>query len=200
MMEVMDAAEIVKSFGRPRDTARHEAVLAATREILAERGYTELNFSRVATRAGVTRHLIYRWWPHRAALVSEALFGQFADHWPTTPFGSLQADLRDFITRIVEYACNPAVRAGIIGLMADGDAATDMPGLEAGTLTPLEHQLQMIVDRAIDRGEAGPGIDTRHTLNTLRGAIVMHLIADRTPPQDIVDHLTTFTTRAYKPL
>ncbi|MUM18905.1 TetR/AcrR family transcriptional regulator [Mycobacterium sp. CBMA271] len=197
MMEAMDADEIIKTSGRPRDTARHQAVLAAAREILAERGYTELNFSRVAARANVTRHLIYRWWPTRAALVSETLFGEFASDWTTTSFGNLQADLHEFISRIVEYACDPAVRAGIIGLMADSDATTDMPGLEAGTLSPLEHQLQVIIEQAIARGEAVPGIDARLTLNTLRGAIVMHLIADRTPPQDIISHLTTVMTRAY---
>ena len=44
---------------RPRDARRHEAVLAATRELLAELGYTALTFSEVAKRGGVTRQLVY---------------------------------------------------------------------------------------------------------------------------------------------
>jgi AcrR family transcriptional regulator len=194
----MSEAKDAQSAGRPRDTVRHEAVLEATRAILAERGYTDLNFSDVAGRAKVTRQLIYRWWPTRAALVSEALFSHLADDWQATSLGSLEADLHDFVTRIVEYACDPAVRAGIVGLMAEGAAATDMPGLESGTLMPLQRQLQTIIDRAIATGEATEGIDVRHTVNTLRGAVVMHLIADRTPPGEIIDHLTTLTTRAFR--
>ncbi|MEV6096521.1 TetR/AcrR family transcriptional regulator [Nocardia sp. NPDC051981] len=190
-----------RSAGRPRDTARHDAVLAATRELLAEVGYTGVNYSEVSTRAGVTRQLLYRWWPTRADLVSEALFANPEDRWPVDYPGSLAADLRVFVTALVDYALRPDVRAGILGLMSEADRITEVPGLESGTLEPLESELRTLVDRAVARGEIpqqeADSIDIRLTLNTVRGAVVMHLIADRTPPAMIVDHLTQLLRRAF---
>ncbi|MFE3000763.1 TetR/AcrR family transcriptional regulator [Nocardia sp. NPDC059246] len=202
LQDAVDARVPGRPAGRPRDTARHRAVLTATRELLGAHGYAGLNYSDIASRAGVTRQLLYRWWPNRAALVSEALFANPEDHWPARYPGPLAADLRLFIAALVDYICRPDVRAGILGLMTEADHVTDMPGLEAGTLGPLETALRTIVDAAHERGEIDCGsaeddpIDPRLTLNTLRGAVVMHLIADQTPPDLIIGHLTQLTVRA----
>ncbi|MBX6391429.1 MAG: TetR/AcrR family transcriptional regulator [Frankia sp.] len=177
--------------GRPRDARRHAAVLAATRELLANRGYPALTFSDVAERAGVTRQLVHRWWPGKAELVAEALFtAPVAAAWPTDYAGPLAADLRRLIKAMVDYACLPDVRAGIMGLMADAVPSTELRGLEDGLLGPLRRSFATLVENAVARGEAHDGIDLNLTLNTLRGAVLMHLIADFTPPEAIVDHLS----------
>ncbi|MFF0609319.1 TetR/AcrR family transcriptional regulator [Nocardia tengchongensis] len=190
-----------RSAGRPRDPARHNAVLAATRALLAEVGYTGVSYSEIAARAGVTRQLLYRWWPTRADLVSEALFANPGDRWPVNYPGSLAADLRAFVSALVDYVLRPYVRAGILGLMSEADRITEVPGLESGTLEPLESELRTLIDRAVARGEIpepeASGIDVRLTLNTVRGAVVMHLIADGTPPAVIVDHLAHLLGRAF---
>ena len=172
--------------GRPRSVERHEAVLAATRSLLAEEGYSALTFSAVARRAQVTRQLVNRWWPLKASLVSEALFGSGVEPWPTTYVGDLRADLRTFIGAIVVYGSRPDVRAGVAGLTADADADTPLPGLVEGFLVPLHDSLLALLE-ANDTRES---IDVPLTLNTIRGAVVMHLIADRTPPDVVVSHLT----------
>jgi AcrR family transcriptional regulator len=195
-VETTDDSAVARAPGRPRDMRRHARVLEVTRELLAESGYNALTFSDVATRAGVTRHLLYRWWPVRASLVAEAVFANPDDQWPTTYDGPLQDDLRTLISAMVAYASRPYVTAGIIGLMAEAGPETDLPGLETGLLDPLETSLVTLLSRARDRGEIRLDVDARLTLNTLRGAIVMHLIADRTPPTVIVDHLTALTTAA----
>jgi len=165
-------------------------VLAATRTLLASGGYSALTFSEVAQHAGVTRQLVHRWWSAKSALVSEALFTAPGTTWPTTYDGPLEADLRRFLTALVDYACRDEVRAGVIGLMSDAETVTELPGLEEGLLHPLEESLRALVDAGVERGEARPDVDVRLTLNTLRGAVTMHLIADLTPRDVIVDHLT----------
>lgn len=172
--------------GRPRSVERHEAVLAATRELLAEEGYTALSFSQVARRAGVTRQLVHRWWPLKASLVSEALFGSGVEPWPTGYTGALRADLHTFIGAIVAYGSRPDVRAGVAGLTADADADTPLPGLVEGFLVPLHASLVALLEANATRDSIDPVL----TLNTIRGAVVMHLIADRTPPDVVVAHLT----------
>ncbi|HET6153260.1 MAG TPA: TetR/AcrR family transcriptional regulator [Marmoricola sp.] len=158
----------------------------ATRELLAEDGYTALNFSLVARRAGVTRQLLYRWWPEKASLVSEAMFGSGVAPWPSDYSGDLLRDLRTFLQAVVDYACRPDVRAGVVGLMADADASTPLPGLVDGFLQPLHESLAALVAA----NDTRPGIDVALTLNTIRGAVVMHLLADQTPPDVVVAHVS----------
>lgn len=181
--------------GRPRDAQRHEAVLVATRELLNERGYA-FTFSDVANRAGVTRQLIYRWWAVKASLVSEALFAWETPQWPSAYPGPLEADLRIFVGAIVDYACRPDVRAGIAGLMADADPDTPLPGLVDGLLAPLRASLAALVDAGISRGDTRTNIDIDLTLNTIRGAVTMHLLADQTPPDVVAAHVAQLTTWA----
>jgi AcrR family transcriptional regulator len=174
-------------------------VLAATRELLAEVGYPALTFSLVAERAGVTRQLVHRWWDGRPALVSEALFTAPDVTWPTAYDGPLEADLRTFVTALVDYACRDDVRAGVTGLMAETDVDTELPGLEDGLLRPLHASLAALVETGVARGDTRPGIDVTLTLNTLRGAVTMQLLADRTRPDVVIDHLTELTSWAFRP-
>ncbi|ODQ84804.1 hypothetical protein [Mycolicibacterium holsaticum] len=132
--------------------------------------------SDVAKRAGVTRQLVYRWWAVKASLVSEALFGFGTPEWPAAYAGPLGADLRMFIGAIVDYACGPDVRAGIAGLMADAYPDTPLPGLVDGLLVPLRASLT--------------------ALNTIRGAVTMHVLADQTSPDVVVEHVTQLMTWA----
>jgi AcrR family transcriptional regulator len=47
-----------KARGRPRDAQRHSAILAATRELILEVGYTQLSIDAIAKRAGASRTTI----------------------------------------------------------------------------------------------------------------------------------------------
>jgi TetR/AcrR family transcriptional regulator, repressor for uid operon len=47
-----------------------EAILAATRRAIAERGPGKLTLSAIATAAGVSRPTLYRWFPTKDALLS----------------------------------------------------------------------------------------------------------------------------------
>lgn len=174
-------------------------MLAATRAVLAEVGYPGLTYSEVAQRAGVTRQLVYRWWPVKASLVSEALFGYGVPPWPTEHPGPLAADLRRFVQALVDYAARPDVRAGVTGLMADAGPDTPLPGLVEGLLDPLRASLAALLEAGVRRGEARSGVDVDRTLSTIRGAVTMHLIADRMESEDVVDHLSRLMAWALGP-
>jgi AcrR family transcriptional regulator len=59
--------------GRPRDPSLDDAVLGATVELLAERGYAGLRVGDVAERAGSGLGALYRRWPGKRDLVLAAL-------------------------------------------------------------------------------------------------------------------------------
>lgn len=58
---------------RRRSEKSRVAIVAATRELLLERGFDGLSIEAVAARAGVGKQTIYRWWPSRPALVADVL-------------------------------------------------------------------------------------------------------------------------------
>ena len=80
-----------------RNESSRRAVLTATLDLLQEVPYARLSIEGIATRAGVGKQTIYRWWPSKAAvlfdaflLLSEAGEGE-APQLPDT--GDLRADL-----------------------------------------------------------------------------------------------------------
>jgi AcrR family transcriptional regulator len=58
---------------RRRSEKSRTAIVTATRELLLERGFDGLTIEAVATRAGVGKQTIYRWWPSRPALVADVM-------------------------------------------------------------------------------------------------------------------------------
>ncbi|MGI9611996.1 MAG: TetR/AcrR family transcriptional regulator [Acidimicrobiales bacterium] len=59
--------------GRKQDPSRSEAILAATRELLLERGYNRFTVQDVADRSVSGVGAIYRRWPTKESLVAEAI-------------------------------------------------------------------------------------------------------------------------------
>lgn len=59
--------------GRPRSQASRDAILTATRQLLATVPLADLSIEGVAREAGVGKTTIYRWWTGKAALVLEAI-------------------------------------------------------------------------------------------------------------------------------
>src|SRR4051794_7036973 len=82
--------------GRRRDEAKDDAILLATRELLAERGFDGMTMDAVADRAGAGKATVYRRWPSKVQLTIDAIVcGRgvplSADDVPDT--GSLRSDL-----------------------------------------------------------------------------------------------------------
>ena len=163
--------------------------MAATRALLGEVGYDALTYSEVAARAGVTRQLVYRWWPAKPALVSEALFTETAGLWPSAYRGPLARDLRAFVGALVDFAQRPDVRSGLLGIMAEARDAAALPGL-AELVVGLQESFGRLLAAGEARGDVRPGVDLVLTLDTIRGAVVAHVVNDDRPRKQVVEHLT----------
>ena len=105
--------------GRRRSARSHSAIVAATQELLVERGYRELTIEGVAARAGVGKQTIYRWWPSKAALVLEAyLAGSEAVAQPPET-GALLEDVRALLQWLIDVLAGPVGGRVVPGLVAD---------------------------------------------------------------------------------
>lgn len=156
--------------GRPPDLAKRRAILDATREVLAEVGYTSMTIDAVAQRAGSNRVLIYRVWDTKLALAADALFGSMGD-FEVPDTGSLEDDLRAFIAQHVERMSGEAYLKGLPGLTVE--LLTD-PALfrwmHVRFVQPSEDGYRVILERARTRGETTADVDPRLLTRVVSGA------------------------------
>ena len=144
--------------GRPRDPGVDAAIRSAALELLGEAGYAHLTMEQVAGRAGVSKDSLYRRFPDKLALVTDALAHR-ARAVPDVPdTGSLPGDMRAFL-RALLMTRNAAGRA-LAGV--SGEVAVN-PELRAAWHRGLGGMLagcvRQILTRAAARGELAPEAD-----------------------------------------
>lgn len=88
--------------GPVRSEAARQAILHATVELLAERGYDHLSIEGIAARAGVGKQTIYRWWPSKGAVIAECLLeGMLLSERLRPPdTGDIRQDLTTWLQRV----------------------------------------------------------------------------------------------------
>lgn len=134
--------------GPHRDPDAHEAVLAATRELVDELGYKGVTMDRIATRAGVARMTVYRWWPNKAAVVTEAVADRLAPG-PAPDTGDVREDallwLRNLV-RTLTLLGDPGVVTGALTERGEPGRA-DLRDLLKAHSAPVSQLLRNGVER-----------------------------------------------------
>lgn len=186
--------------GRPPDLAKREAVLAATREVLADVGYTSMTIDAVAQRAGSNRVLIYRVWDTKLALAADALFGS-AGTFEVPDTGSLEEDLRGFIAQHVERMSGPAYLKGLPGLTVE---LLDDPDLyrwmHVRFVQPSEDGYREILERAAQRGEVAGDVDPKLLTRVVSGATTSLAQTGLLSAEDMTDVLVRILLGGLIPL
>jgi AcrR family transcriptional regulator len=171
--------------GRRRSERSHEAILAATQQLLVERSYPELTIEGIATRAKVGKQTIYRWWPSKAALVLEAyLAGQKAIPQPP-PGRSARHDVRALLGWLIAVLGEPTggrVVAGLVGdLQHDRDLAE---GFHRDVVPARREAMLAALERGRARGEIRGDADLELAVDTLHGAVFYRLLLSGEPLDD----------------
>jgi AcrR family transcriptional regulator len=170
MPNTADPSAVRRGPGRPPDLAKREAVLEATREVLADVGYTSMTIDAVAQRAGSNRVLIYRVWDTKLALAADALFGS-AGAFEVPDTGSLEEDLRGFIAQHVDRMSGPAYLKGLPGLTVELLNDPDLyRWMHVRFVQPSEDGYREILERAAGRGEIASDVDPKLLTRVVSGA------------------------------
>ncbi|HEY5023609.1 MAG TPA: TetR/AcrR family transcriptional regulator [Acidimicrobiales bacterium] len=186
--------------GRPRSTHAEQAILKATTEILEERGFPALTMEEVATRAGVGKATVYRWWSSKGTLAFDAFLARFLESQPLPDTGSLRGDLlaalRAWI-RTVKGTATGLILAGLVAeVQRDPRLADEWRERFVGVVR--DHH-RIMLERAIERSEIPPHCDTDVVLDLLYGSAYHRLLQSHLPLTDrfargvvdiIVDGLT----------
>jgi AcrR family transcriptional regulator len=129
---------------RRRSEKSRTAIVNATRELLLERGFDGLTIEAVASRAGVGKQTIYRWWPSRPALVADVML-EDADKLLASVrhTGDLAADLVAWVGRLVASLTtargSAMLRTLTVACMEHEDTAVR---LRAGFSAPLHESVR----------------------------------------------------------
>ena len=165
----MSATETTPAPGRPRDGRLDDAIVAATIELLDERGYGGLTLAAVAERAGTTTPSIYRRWSSKSDLVMAAVFRTGGDD-VVAATGDLETDVRTMVRWSLEKFGSPAGRAAIVGLLAEPAGADRNRSDE---LSDVWRRTAERLALATESGEVRPDVDAHLLMSLLSGPALM---------------------------
>jgi AcrR family transcriptional regulator len=175
---------------RPRvEGDREVEILEAALEVLADVGYDRLTMDAVAQRAKASKATLYRRWNGKVSLVIDALHHHHQHEAAAVPVdtGTLRGDLIESYCGSGGLTDKPEVAAfGAIltAIMRDPEFAA---AFRRDVVTPKLAASRAVFERAIERGEIGPGVDIDLLAPALAG-IVMHrlILVGEAPTRDIV--------------
>lgn len=139
--------------GRRRSEAGRQAILAAAFDLVADGG-SEFTIEGIASRAGVGKQTIYRWWPTKGDILLEALAERAESHIATSDRGAYPDDLHHFLAQTFDLLRIPGVRTALCSLMAEAqlDHAL-LQRFRTGFLERRRLALGQLVERAHSRGD-----------------------------------------------
>ncbi|MEU4321054.1 TetR/AcrR family transcriptional regulator [Nocardia fluminea] len=194
MRSAADAAEPAPpARSRPGGrTARiRTQVLDAVTAELAEHGYDGLSMDAVAARAGVHRATVYRRWQDVGGLLADLFDAASNQQWDPRDTGSLHGDLAALNHEIQDsFTREPSLAMALIAAsFRSEEAARALRRLWDERYT----QSEIIVERAIQRGELPSDVDAQALLIAATAPLYHHLVLLRTPPDPHLPDLAATT-------
>lgn len=174
----------------PRIERTRHAVRRATLQVLADRGYAAFTVEAVAGTARVAKSTIYRHWPTRIDLISDAL--QTLNRQPSSPEAA--ASIRDAIEHLLVHLAKAFSDSVLSSCMpALIEAAEHHPEVAAFLHKYSSTRRQTLVDlirAGVDSGDLPGYLDPDLASLALAGPIIYRRLMTPGPfPADQVDDL-----------
>jgi len=161
--------------------AAHAAVLAAATGLLEEAGYQALSMEGIASRSGVAKSTIYRWWPSKAELVMEAYTQGVERRVPEPDTGTIEGDLTAVLRNIYGIARHPQRVRALQGMMAEAQLAPEFRQPFRRWVETRQAMASTILTRGVARGELAADLDLAHAIDLLFGPFWYRLLVGHAP-------------------
>ncbi len=185
--EVSTTALEPTTLGRKRDHSRDAIILEATLEVLAEVGVVGLTMDLVAARAGAGKATIYRRWPSKTELFTDAVahlkrIQVDLESLPDT--GTLRGDLLELFKlskpqSIEEMEHRLKIMAGLASLLAQDHSLAD--SANAAVTGPWAEAHYAMMQRAVERGEVAADADIGTLSQILPSMAAYRTLVQRKP-------------------
>jgi AcrR family transcriptional regulator len=189
-----------RSPGRPRSEPARVAILRSTLKLLGENGFSDLSIEGVAAHADVGKATVYRWWPNKAALITDAFASSTGRklHFPDT--GSVYTDMNQQMRQLIKIFRSRRGRI-VSAILAAGQSDKDViRAFRERFMKPRRQEAYATLQRGIQRGELREDVDMDLLLDSLYGPIYMRfLIRHRKLTPDFVDRLCKLVLGGTRP-
>lgn len=170
--------------GRPRDPELDERILAATRQILAERGYQGLSIDAVAKTARTTRPSVYLRFAGKEDLATSAVAGMTVDD-PLPVTDDIRADLVAELRHFRTAVTRPHGLSFVGTVLAEEHLTPSLIArFRQRLLLPRRRRLAGTLDRGIRAGTLRPTLDVDAVTSMLIGSLYARYLASSEVPPD----------------
>lgn len=170
------------SIGARPNPASAEAIRAAARELLAEKGYAGFSIEAVARRARAGKPTIYRRWPGKAALLLDIYHRQKPVMAPDT--GALEEDIYVFLRSLLHHWRDTPSGTIFRSILAEAQSDDKAAAALAAYADERRRHTGGMIARAQERGEAAAGIDPLVAADLIISCAWTHLLTGRTGASD----------------
>jgi AcrR family transcriptional regulator len=161
--------------GRPPRAASRAAILDATLELLAERGFQAATMDAIAERAGVGKNSIYRRWPSKDELVADAI-RELTAELDVQQDGELYERLLDRVRDFVHVFADPLVGRLLPGLLGELERNPAFARVYAERVVrPRYDEIIGLLRCAVESGELRAGSDPELIADLLIGPPLLRL-------------------------
>jgi AcrR family transcriptional regulator len=178
----MTKREQTRPRGRPRRASARKAIVDATLELLAERGFQAATIEAVAERAGVGRNTIYRRWPSKEELIVDAL-QELAVDLDADGDGDVYPLLLEWVRDFARVFGDPLygrILPVVLGELQRNPAFAHV--YSERLVRPRYEALVGVLGRAVERGELRRDADVAQIVDLLAGAPFVRMLPLGFPP------------------
>ena len=170
--------------GRPRRAATRQAIVDATLELLASRGFQGTTIEAITTRAGVGRNTIYRRWATKEELLADAL-RELTAELDVREGDDLHSSLLAWVRDFTHVFADPLFSRILPAVLGEIERNPDFARLYADRVVrPRRQALVELLRDGLARGEIRQGIDVEQVADLLAGAPFLRLLPLGLPPID----------------
>ncbi|WP_432050925.1 TetR/AcrR family transcriptional regulator [Verrucosispora sp. NA02020] len=189
------SADAPRPPGRPRSVRADEAIVEATLDLLAEGSTIEaISVEAIAARAGVGKATIYRRWPGKNALLSDALRTLKGDP-PQPAGGSVREDLITLVSAIGHHI-DPRAAKIMPCLVPVVKRDPEQYALYQNIIEPRRAVMREVLRRGVRDGELRADLDVEVTMAMLTGPMLIQRVMNWNPdldtttlPEKVVDQV-----------
>ena len=173
-----------KKRGRQRSTVAETAVLKATMELLEDRPLSSVTAEDIASKAGVSKATLYKWWPNKSRIALDAFLAQMAEDVPIPDTGSARLDFIGQLKSAIRFYTSPRGRV-LSQFIAEGRSDPELlKEFQKRFQGPRRKVLQVMWERGVARGELRADINAATVIDLLFGPIVYRLMTEHGPLND----------------
>jgi AcrR family transcriptional regulator len=165
---------------RRRDRT-YTSVMRATAELLREVGVRSTTAEAIASRAGVSRATLYKWWPNKTAVAIEAFATHMSEavHVPDT--GRARDDIVRQLQEVAAFFSGSNGRI-LAQLVAEAQSTPEaMRDLQERFFVPRRAAVLQLWNRGVAQGEFRSDIDPELAIDLIYGPVVYRLLAGALP-------------------